>query len=248
MTEVQTVPVMHLEVAHLLGDRCEILIPAQAQRLRPAVVFFHGHGMDETQLRTRTDLGWRANQRGWLAASALLGSRAHWGGSAALEAAGRLLSHLVTQHSADPQRLYLVGFSMGGGTALLAAINPLSLPYRAAAVASSQGFSDLRSLAQANPTLAGSILRAHPSLRRSSRTASHSLLKQAEGLRGIPVYLEHGLADLSVPPAQTQRLAERLSELDIPADVHLYPRRGHSERTIQTSAILDFFARTTPPL
>src|SRR5438067_2166061 len=82
----------------------------------------------------RTGLAAAALHEGWVAASGDLTGRAYWGDDAAIAQLGNLMKALVTDHQVDPKRLYLVGFSMGGGTALLAAERLASLPYRPAAV------------------------------------------------------------------------------------------------------------------
>ena len=224
------------------SDPSVIVLPPrfQATTSRPALVFLHGHGMDEHQMVQRTTLAHRAAGLGWLAAANLGSSRTHWGNDAALRATAALIDVLVKDYGADPQHLYLVGFSMGGGTALLMAINPLQLPYRIAAVASSQGFSDLAAMAALGP-FRQSIHDAFGGSPRVEALQARSPISQVERLQGTPLYLEHGEADTAVPVQHTVRMRERLAALDIAAEVRLYPGVKHHEDSIDEAAIMRFF-------
>ena len=163
---------------------------------------------------------------------------------------GNLVAELVEHHQADPQRIYFVGFSMGGGTALLAAANPLGLPYRAAAVVSTQGFTDLEAMTTGQAgggAYARPIAEAYGGTLTPEEAKAHSPVFQAEKLRGIPVYLEHGEADTSVPCSHTQRMAQALTDLGMPPDLHLYPGKGHSEDTINEPGIISFLRGKLAP-
>lgn len=250
---VQTSPVRHdtgrnLKVLNVSvnGDPARIVYPAASLtpgQQYPVLVFFHGSGMDQTQMTDRTELADKAAREGWLSATAMLTGRTHWGDEGALRATGNLIQTLVSQHQADPQRIYLVGFSMGGGTALLAAANPLALPYRAAAVVSTQGFTDLQAMTQqeaGNGAYARPIAEAYGGELDAAEAAAHSPIVQADKLRGIPVYLEHGQADAAVPASHSQRMADKLSGLLMPPVLQLYPGKGHGEETIDEEAIIGF--------
>ena len=66
--------------------------------------------------------------------------------SQALTALDALVADCVEKFGADPARIYLMGFSMGGGTALVSAARSTGA-YPPAAVASSAGFMDLLAMA-----------------------------------------------------------------------------------------------------
>lgn len=235
------------------GDPARIVEPQggrQPGALYPVMIFFHGHGMDQTQLTDRTDLAEKAAAEGWLSASALLTGRAHWADDDALKATGALIQVLVNQYQADPRRIYFVGFSMGGGTALLAATDPLGLPYRPAAVVSTQGFTDLEAMTRPEAgggAYARPIAEAYGGDLSAAEAQAHSPIDQAEKLRGIPVYLEHGEADVNVPCSHTERMAAKLTELGMPPEVHLYPGKTHSEDTIGEDAIIRFLRGKLAP-
>jgi dienelactone hydrolase len=225
----------------LRGDPVRVVLPRGhgAGWRGGALVFLHGHGMDQTQLTVRTGLASLATAEGWLAASPLLGGPRHWSNDAALQAAGRLLADLPGRFGVVPDRIALVGFSMGGGTALAIAANPLALPYRIAAVACTQGVTDPRALAAPYQR----------SLRQAfgRNAVPRSALDLAEGLRGVALYLEHGEADEAVPPSHTRALAARLSALGIAATVRYHPGAGHAEATMDEAAIVAFLRSHLSP-
>lgn len=216
----------------------------------PVLIFFHGHGMDRTQVTSRTRFAAIGAREGWLVAAGDLGGRGHWGNDGALRATGALVAELVARHQADPRRIYMVGFSMGGGTAMLAAANPLGLPYRAAAVVSSQGFSDLAAMTEAEAgggAYARSIGEAYGGTLTPEAAKAHSPVSQAERLRGVPVYMEHGEADTAVPASHTREMAERLRRLGIPFEVQLMPGKGHGEESIDEERITAFLRGKAAP-
>jgi dipeptidyl aminopeptidase/acylaminoacyl peptidase len=160
------------------------------------------------------------------------------------------VQELVTHHQADPKRIYLVGFSMGGGTALLAAENASTLAFKPAAVVSTQGFTDLKAMTTPEAgggTYALSINLAYGGQLDDADAQRHSPVDQAERLAGIPVYLEHGQADTSVPYTHSTHMAARLTELGLPPELHTYPGLGHSEETIHSAQIMDFLRGKAAP-
>lgn len=227
------------------GDPTRLVLPPGHGdgTLRPALVFLHGHGMDQAQLTERTSLAQAAANEGWIAAAGAFGGRAAWGNDEALRDVGTLVQQLVAGYGADPARIYLVGFSMGGGTALLAASNPLGLPYQVAAVVSSQGFTDLKAMttqAASGGGFARSIADAYGGRPSEAQFAAHSPQALAAKLMGVPVYLEHGENDKSVPPAHSREMAAKLDGVGWPAQLHMYPGLGHGEQTISEDGIIAF--------
>ncbi|MDB5101209.1 MAG: hypothetical protein JWM80_5630, partial [Cyanobacteria bacterium RYN_339] len=245
----------HLTIKDLAvaGDPSRIIYPSatlEAGKLYPAVVFAHGHGMDQTQLTERTDLAEAAAAEGWLAAAGAFGGRAAWANDIAQKSVAALVAELVAHHQADPRRIYLVGFSMGGGTALLAAENAAALAFKPAAVVSTQGFTDLKAMTQLEAgggSYAASINFAYGGRLDEISAQAHSPVDQAQKLAGIPVYLEHGEADTAVPATHSTHMAARLTELGTPAELHTYPGMGHSEETIHVSAIMGFLRGKAAP-
>lgn len=230
----------------LNGDATRIVYPQptlDAGKLYPALIFAHGYGMDQTQLTDRTELANAAAAQGWISASGAFGGKAAWANDTAMKQVGALIAELVANHQVDPKRIYLTGFSMGGGTALLAATNPLGLPYKPAAVVSTQGFTDLEAMTQPEADgghYAPFINEAYGGQLTTTTAAQHSPLDQADKLMGIPVYLEHGEADVNVPPTHSTRMADKLQSLGMTPELHTYPGMSHGEETIHTQSIIDF--------
>jgi predicted esterase len=233
----------------LNGDPTRIVYPGQALaagQLYPVVIFHHGYGMDQTQFTDRTGLAAAAVKEGWISASATFGGRSHWGNDTALRQTAQLIQELVANHQVDPKRIYLVGFSMGGGTALMAAANPLQLPYRVAAVASTQGFTDLTAMTTEEAgggVYAKSVQEAYG----GTVPADHSPQAMAASLQGIPVYLEHGSQDTSVRVSHAYQMDAKLTELGIAHEFKIYNGLGHSEATINEEAIMNFLRGKVAP-
>lgn len=207
----------------------------------PTLVFFHSYQQDSHQL-TRATRFVRLAPPGWVIASADLGGDAHWGNPKALSLHAQLMAHLRDRYQADPTRLCYVGFSMGGGTALLAAMATKGTPDEPAAVASSQGWTDLMKMREVqNGMYASSIDAAYGGAVSVEDRARGDLVARVGELAGIPLFLEHGDADQYVPPAHSQNLHDRLVSLGIAHAFRIHAGLGHTENTIHEGLIYDFF-------
>ncbi|WP_217143798.1 PHB depolymerase family esterase [Streptomyces sp. AC627_RSS907] len=102
--------------------------PAAADGPRPLVIAFHGRGSDAAELREQSRLERAAGARGMLVAYPE-GLANGWGaGTRATEQrpdpdldvrfTEALIKHLVRTERADPERVYVAGFSNGGSMAL----------------------------------------------------------------------------------------------------------------------------------
>lgn len=208
----------------------------------PLLVYDHSYEGDHDQLVQRTSFPQLTQAAGWIAVCGDLDGPTHWGNEAALFDQNALIQAMITRYHADPARIYLVGFSMGGGTALLSAINLDHFPFQVAAVASSQGWVDLDQMRQVdNGAFRATIDAAYGGTLTDQDEQAHSPLQLASDLAGIPVYLEHGESDQVVPPSQSRELDDALVSLGDSPEFHLYPDLGHTEDTIHDQAIIDFF-------
>lgn len=207
----------------------------------PTLIYFHSYQQTAQQL-TRLTRFPRLAPPGWVLASADLGGD-HWGNPKAMTMHAQLMTHLRDKYQADPTRLYYVGFSMGGGTALLAAMAAKGTPNEPAAVATSQGWTNLMRMREVqNGMYASSIDAAYGgSLTAEDRTRT-DMVGRASELSGIPLYVEHGDADQYVPPSHSQNLHDRLQALGIAHAFRIFPGLGHTENTIHEGLIYDFFA------
>lgn len=203
----------------------------------PILVFSHGYSLDEYQVFQRTNFPRLAQKEGWILASGTLGGD-HWGNPKAIALQDELLDLLIERYRGDPQRIYLVGFSMGAGTALLCGIEG---KHRPAAIAASQGWSDLSTFEKYVP----SIQQAYGVLSLEG-LSTRAPINQAEKLKGIPLYLEHGQYDQEIPVKQCVRLHERLETLGIEHQYRLF-NSGHAESNIDAPGIVSFLRGKSTP-
>lgn len=207
----------------------------------PTLVFFHSYQQDSRQLTKLTRFV-RLAPPGWVLASADLGGDAHWGNQKAISLHLQLMAHLRDRYQADPTRVCYVGFSMGGGTALLAAMAAKGTPDEPAAVATSQGWTNLMQMREVqNGMYASSIDAAYGGAVSVADRARGDLVARAAELAGIPLFLEHGEADTYVPPSHARNLHDRLTELGLAHVFRIHAGLGHTENTIHEGLIYDFF-------
>lgn len=207
----------------------------------PTLVFFHSYQQDSRQMTKLTRFV-KLAPPGWVLASADLGSDAHWGNPKAISLHMQLMAHLRDRYQADPTRVCYVGFSMGGGTALLAAMAARGTPDEPAAVATSQGWTNLMQMREVqNGMYASSIDAAYRGAVSVADRARGDLVARAAELAGIPLFIEHGEADTYVPPAHARTLHDRLTELGLAHGFRIHAGLGHTENTIHEGLIYDFF-------
>lgn len=208
----------------------------------PLLLFFHSYQRDAHQI-SLTRFPALALGAGYVLVSADLGGPTHWGQPRAIALVQDLLTQLRGRYQLEPRRTYFAGFSMGGGTALLAAME-LPPALRPAAVASSQGWSDLVAMRTVQDGMyAASIDAAYQGGLTPAERRRGDLRARASELAGVRIFLEHGEADAYVPPSHSSELAARLTAVGLMPLLRLYPDLGHAETTIHEGAILEFFGR-----
>lgn len=211
-------------------QRAVVQIPANYDgSARPLVIGVHGYGAS-LNLRWQAifAFGAEANLRGWLlAAPEMHGENPASGGGRSLgaRAAQRDLIdtvNYVKQHYAvDESRIYLIGFSMGGQTAMIAAAK---YPDVFAGVVEYAGFSSLsdwydesedwRQTDIANEC--GGSPNAQP-----FEYARRSPKRYALGFKQMPLAIVHGTADTKVLPHHAQQMYDAVSAVD-PANLELH--------------------------
>lgn len=227
------------------GQNVETYLPegysAGSAERYPLVVFFHSYQRDSHQMMKFTRFA-RLAPPGWILSSGDLGGEQHWGNEQAITLHQAMMVHLRSHYLVDPTRIYYVGFSMGAGTALLAALACKGTDDEPAAVASSQGWTNLAAMRTVHDGMyASSIDAAYGGSLTPDEQKRTDLVSRASEFAGFPLYLEHGDADQYIPPAQSQALHDQLDSLGIANDFSLFPGLGHDEHTIHEGAILDFF-------
>jgi len=153
-----------------------------------------------------------------------------------------LQSVLPTIAGADASRVYLYGESRGGMMVYQALRD--GFPARAAAVVG--GFTDLDGMLQ-NPKWAQIGAQIWPELatHRDEVVRRRSALLWPEKI-AAPILIIHGADDTQVPPVQSLKMAERLTELGKPYQLLIVADEGHtiSGRPADRDRwVLDWFRR-----
>jgi len=92
---------------------------------RPLLVGWHQWGGNHDEMRLASDFDAEANARGWIAASHDGPSPTHWNNHAAQSNVVDMIAWITARYSVDPDRIYMVGASMGGAAGMVFADNHL---------------------------------------------------------------------------------------------------------------------------
>lgn len=137
------------------AERFIIGIPSGVTGPAPVLVLFHGYGEDPGEVLANTDLVTEALARGWVV---YIPHGAHdysYGIEYAQENIELTFDIIASRLPIDPERIYGVGFSMGGGAALSFAARHLDpAGPRFAAIVNHTGSTSLRSTYHASPNKA----------------------------------------------------------------------------------------------
>jgi acetyl esterase/lipase len=85
---------------------------------RPLLVVFHQFGVSHFDGFLNTEFFQRARKRGWHCVSVLGGVDVHFGNVESQQNTDVVMDFVLQNFNVDPERIYGVGFSMGGGAAL----------------------------------------------------------------------------------------------------------------------------------
>jgi predicted peptidase len=200
--------------------RYQVYVPAafDPSRAWPVVLFLHGSGERGSDGIRQTSIGLGSAIRSHperfpaivVFPQAPEGKR--WTGdaeTAALEA----LDSAIAEFHGDPQRVYLVGISMGGRGALEIAAHDAR---RFAAVIAVCGWvvppKEIADLEKASTPVPG----------------VNPYVAMAEALKSLPVRLFHGTQDTIIPPSESRRLAVALHDLGADTQYRELPDIGHA--------------------
>lgn len=137
-----------LTIPTTLGDTTEtfwLQIPAGYDPGRPCplLIGWHQLGGDHLEMRGATTFDSIASARGWIAASHCGPTSTHWNNAAAQSHAVDVIRWIEAHYAVDPDRIYMVGASMGGAAGMVFANNHLDpAGPRVAAAASLSGIQD----------------------------------------------------------------------------------------------------------
>jgi acetyl esterase/lipase len=231
---------------------CDVYLPEQATK-RTAVIHLHGGGfrggskqMMAPKVQAYLRLGYIC-----VAPQYRLSGEAKW--PAQLEdvkASVRWVRANVESLGIEPARIVVAGYSAGGLLALMA-----SSTMGRAELEGSGGNAGVSS-----DVAACLAYYAAAEVRRGADGAAHQLM--AEGVsdadyraaspvfnvsaRSAPAVLFHGLADVTIPPAASERLSRALIEAGVPAELHTFhgvPHEfdRHPEFSARCAAVADLF-------
>ena len=252
---------------HAYQERFVIGIPQQMQTPAPVLTLFHGYGEDPTQVVQRTDLVSLALARGWVVFIPLGAHHFHYGIDYAQENIEDTFAFIASRLPLDLDRVYGVGFSMGGGAAASFAARHLDPNgIRFAALVNHTGTNSLRatyhtsndSLLFRSPLMFGGSPTEEPFGYLQSSAIDLDVFtggvdpsqEMARNLARIPT--QHWFATFDVNQSiveQTTALDGRMTALGATTEQISVPSAAHSWATLDAQAVLDWLdpKRWNPP-
>jgi predicted peptidase len=200
--------------------RYQVYVPSSydPSRAWPVVLFLHGSGERGSDGIRQTSVGLGAAIRAYperfpaIVVFPQAPEYRRWAGeaeSAALEA----LDRAVAEFHGDPERLYLVGISMGGRGALeIASHSPGRF---AAAIAVCGWVVPPKEIADLEPAT-------------TVAPGTDPYAEMAKTLKDLPIRLYHGSQDTIVPASESRRLTLALHELGADAHYNEFAGVGHA--------------------
>lgn len=129
-----------------------LAVPANRTAQAPLLVAFHAYSSSPYSVLNQTDYLEKARARGWWAIAPLGAHQVNYGIDYALENINIAIEWVMNRANIDPDRIYGIGFSMGGGTAAaLAAHNLDPNSPRFAALVNHTGTTSVRDVYNNNP-------------------------------------------------------------------------------------------------
>jgi dienelactone hydrolase len=121
---------LEITIPTTLGDTTEtfwLQIPQDYQpgTPRPLLVGWHQWGGDRHEMKHATRLDSIANARGWIAASHDGPSPTHWNNQATQSHVVDVIRWIEQEYAVDPDRIYMIGASMGGAAGMIFSNNHL---------------------------------------------------------------------------------------------------------------------------
>lgn len=233
-------------------------IPANMQSPAPVLALFHGYGEEPRDVLVNTTLAQEAMSRGWLVFIPLGAHKYNYGIDYAQENIEMSLAFFASRLPVDLDRIYGVGFSMGGGAAASYAarhLDPDGVQF--AALVNHTGTTSLRATYQTSndfnlfesPLMFGGTPDAEPFRYLRSSTVDMDAIAGTVDLRGalssnlahVPV--RHWYATMDVNASivdQTLALDQAMQQGG--GDTAVVPRSSavHSWATLDNTAVLDW--------
>ncbi|MEM6671650.1 MAG: hypothetical protein AAF726_02330 [Planctomycetota bacterium] len=246
-------------------ERFVLGIPANLQVPAPVLTLFHGYGEEPLDVVQNTPLVQEAMQRGWLVFVPLGAHKFNYGIDYAQENIELAFSFLSARLNLDLDRIYAVGFSMGGGAAASFAsrhLDPNGI--RIAALVNHTGTTSLRATFQTttannqnflrHPLMFGGTPDQVPFRYRRSSTVDYDALagtidansEMASNIAHIAT--RHWNAEFDPNLAlidQTVRLHERMLARGADSARRVVTSSVHTWTTLDSTAVLDWLEQQT---
>jgi predicted esterase len=210
------------------GYRIHLPEGFDAKKSYPVVLYLHGAGSGGNDNEKQTFVGLGAAIRrnpkqfdSLIAVLPQIPERSFWGGEM-VEQAIKALEQTITEFKADPQRLYLMGNSMGGyGVWYTAAKYPNKF---AAIVTIAGGIVPPKDLVMMLPQIR---LAAPPDMLKLY-DAQDPYSAFAKQIGKTPTWIFHGTDDNIVPASESRKMAEALKTVKGEVRFTEYAREGHN--------------------
>jgi len=204
-----------------VAHRYQVYVPAEYSRSRrwPVILFLHGSGERGTDGRLQTEIGLGTALRRYpdrypaIVVFPQAPPDVRWPGRAA-QLALAALERTQRELRTDPDRVYLVGLSMGGNGGWYLAYR---FPRRFAAMVAISSWFVPRA---AQPT-------NEPVVPERDGAPDSAL---AHRLARLPIWIFHGDSDPVIPGDDARRIAARLASLGAPARFTEFEHTGHDAR------------------
>ncbi len=244
-------------------ERFIVGIPGNMQTPAPVLTLFHGYGEEPQNVLQNTTLAQEAMSRGWLVFIPLGAHKFNYGIDYAQENIELAFEFLGSRVPIDMDRVYGVGFSMGGGAAASYAarhLDPDGIQF--AAVVNHTGTTSLRATYQTSndfnlfesPLMFGGTPDTQPFRYSRSSTIDMDAIAGTVDLRGalssnlshIPVRHWYATMDANASIIEQTIALDQAMQQD-GADTALVPRAFaiHSWSTLDNQAVLDWLEPQT---
>ena len=156
----------------------------------------------------------------------------HWMNAKACAQVDAVIAAMIKKERVDPERVHLLGTSMGAGSSL---IYVMRRPERITSVVAVFPMTDFARWLQEKPGYRGPVEQAHGIApeQRDATLAKLSPLLHPEAFRNVPVLLLHGDSDTVVPPHHSRDFAAALEEKGCAVIYHEVPGLTHNDKIAQ---------------
>lgn len=211
----------------------------------PLIVFLHGRGGSASANNFTSDafasFRSKASARGYIVMVPNYGSDG-WINQAAEDIVTQSINLLQSQYKTNPQKLYMMGVSMGGGGALVYGARHKQ---NVAAICDLMGMTDMVKFYSDSLNYQTSISTAYGGspVQAPDIYSQRSAMSYIDDLNSLPVYISHGSADNIVSSIHSEQLYNALNSAGGSVSFKSVPGIGHDNAIIagQEDAILNLF-------